>query len=148
MLVFRIEFSASILKYGYSKWCKHIGPYAGRPGYLPQDTLEWLDELCLEPNPCLLQDDKRHPSPSMDMRLQRNLDKANIDFEEHELCFGFPSLQKLSKWFDSDERCYLDACGFICIVYETDTMIPGNKQCVFDIHKSTPTRFIRLVDIY
>lgn len=148
MLVFRIEFRASIVKGKYNNWCKHIGPYAGRPEYLHQYTIEWLDELCLEPNPCLRQDDNRHPAPDDDLRLQKNLQKADIDYEEQKLCFGFPSLQKLSKWFDSNERCYLDACGFICIVYETDTMIPGSKQCVFDIHNSTPTRFIRLVDIY
>lgn len=147
MLVFRVEFRASLLS-DRSEWYSHTGPYAGRPPNLGVDAYEWLDELCLEPHPCLSQDERRHPAPWNDRRLKKNLDILDIDFEEKRLCFGFPSLQKLSKWFNSDDRCYLHHCGFICMVYETDTMIPGSKQCVFDINNATPKRFLQLTKIY
>lgn len=149
MLVFRVEFGLSLLNENL-QWCSNIGPYrAGAPENLGDDTAEWIDSLCMYPEPTLSADERRHPAPWEDSRLWKNLKALGIDFfEEEKLHFGFTSLQKLSHWFSSDDRYYLQRCGFICMVYETDTAIAGSKQCVFDIKNAIPIRFLELSKIY
>lgn len=143
MLVYRVELKASILS-KYDGWCKQLGPYTGCVSD-EDDLYEYLDIHGMEFGPNFSTSETRHPAPHEDERLMRNLKKHNTSYVKY--FFGFSSLQKLSKWFDSWEREILENQGYICMVYETDLLFAGNKQCVFS-KAATPIRFIPLSEIY
>ncbi|URP85757.1 hypothetical protein ECW2_0079 [Enterobacter phage EC-W2] len=143
MLVYRVELKASILS-KYDGWCKQLGPYTGcvMDG---GDLYEYLDIHGIEFGLNFGISETRHSSPNKDLRLMRNLEKHGKRYRDY--IFGFSSLQKLSKWFDKWERTILENQGYICMVYETDLLFAGNKQCVFS-KAATPIRFIPLSEIY
>ncbi|AOG16134.1 hypothetical protein B_008 [Cronobacter phage vB_CsaM_leB] len=143
MLVYRVELKASILS-KYDGWCNQLGPYTGCVGD-EDDLYEYLDIHGIEFGLNFGVSETRHPAPCEDLRLMRNLKKHGKNYRSY--IFGFSSLQKLSKWFDSWERQILENQGYICMVYETDLMFAGNKQCVFS-KAATPIRFIPLSEIY
>lgn len=144
MLVYRVELKASIFS-SYDGWCKQLGPYNG---YVSDDADElhvYLDIHGIEFGLNFSCSDERHIPPYDDERLMRNLAKHGKHYRNY--LFGFSSLQKLSKWFDSWEREILEHQGYICMVYETDLLFAGKTQCVFS-KAATPIRFIPLSEIY
>lgn len=144
MLVYRVELKASILC-AYDGWRTKLGPYNGR---IPDDEdglYEYLDIHGIEFGLNFGWSADRHPAPCDDERLMRNLKKHDKTYYNY--MFGFSSRQKLAKWFDSWEREILENQGYICVVYETDLMFAGNRQCVFS-KSATPISFIPLSEIY
>lgn len=138
MLVYRIELGVSLLD--DEKRMTNIGPYVTHS--IPDDIEYWLDLHNISPRVYITRDDSRHPAPWDDKRLMKNLENYR-DFH-----FGFTSLPKLSKWFNKHDRSHLHYRGFVCMVYETDTVYAGSKQCVFPLAKATPIKMIPLVEIY
>lgn len=147
MFVYRVEFGLSYIECR-DEWASSVGPYRN---YCTSDTAIWLDQFnkSVEVWTASDVDKKRHPAPAKDERLVRNLESTGL---QSPLCkgkhFGFASLQKLSKWFNKYERETLHNAGYIVMVYETNEIYAGRRQCVFVKDNATPIRFIQLSEIY
>lgn len=151
MLVYRVELGFSHMD-SFGGWNTHDGPYRG---WFTSETLDWLESIDAGTifNPDV--DPSKHPTPRKDPRLLRNVcNVRNKPLDQFDACdiiglyFGFGSVQKLSRWFDKWERQCLENAGYVCMVYDSEFVIPGSKQSVFDMSRSTPVRVIRLTDIY
>lgn len=63
-----------------------------------------------------------HPSPWSD----------GISIPSHNFICGFDSISKLMAWFDPSDRKILQSKGFVMVVYQSDDVVHGYKQVMFN----------------
>ncbi|AHY25257.1 hypothetical protein PS2_005 [Serratia phage PS2] len=156
MLIYRVEFRASVIEYlrGIARYKKatNVGPYSNQGINFSQNcpnSFKALRKIGFLGFEHYGQHRKRHPAPQEDADLMTSMIERNERYNISEFHFGFGTINQFRSWFDIPNREMMQECGFYLAVYEVEEndVHLGSTQCVFRLEKAELVSYVELEDI-